>query len=166
MITMVLGLSLSAFTTLHVIISLVGIVTGLAIVVGLLTAQRPGGITALFLLTTVLTSATGFLFPADQLLPSHIVGIISLVVLAIALLALYVFHLAGAWRWIYVVTALLALYFNCFVGVVQAFQKIAVLHTLAPNGNEPAFVVAQVVLLADFIVIGVIAVRRFRPASA
>ena len=160
---MVLGLSLSAFTTLHVIISLVGIVTGLAAVIGMLTGQRPGGITALFLLTTVLTSATGFLFPADKLLPSHIVGIISLVVLAIALIALYAFHLAGAWRWIYVVTALLAFYFNCFVGVVQSFQKLAFLHTLAPNGNEPPFVIAQVGLIAIFIVIGVIGVRRFRP---
>ena len=166
MVTMVLGLSLSAFTTLHVIISLVGIVAGLAVVIGMLTGQRPGGITALFLLTTILTSATGFLFPADKLLPSHIVGIISLVVLAIALAALYAFHLAGAWRWIYVVTALLALYFNCFVGVVQSFQKLAFLHPLAPNGNEPPFVIAQVALMAIFIVIGVIAVRRFRPAAA
>ena len=166
LITMLLGLSLSAFTTLHVIISLVGIVTGLAVVIGLLTGQRPGGITALFLLTTVLTSATGFLFPFDKLLPSHIVGIISLVVLAIALIALYAFHLAGAWRWIYVVTALLALYFNCFVGVVQSFQKLAFLHPLAPNGNEPPFVVAQVALMAIFVVIGVVAVRRFRPTAA
>jgi hypothetical protein len=163
---MVLGLSLSAFTTLHVIISLVGIVSGLAVVIGMLMSERPGGITALFLLTTVLTSATGFLFPADKLLPSHIVGIISLVVLAIALLALYAFHLAGAWRWIYVVTALLALWFNCFVGVAQSFQKVAVLHPLAPNGNEPPFVIAQVALMAIFIVIGVFAVRRFQPTAA
>jgi hypothetical protein len=162
----ILGLSLSAFTTLHVIISLVGIISGLAIVVGMLMGERPGGITALFLLTTVLTSATGFLFPADRLLPSHIVGIISLIVLAIALLALYVFQLAGAWRWIYIVTALLALYFNCFVGVVQSFQKLAFLHALAPNGNEPPFVLAQVVLMGLFVVIGTIAVRRYRPVAA
>src|SRR5215472_17042762 len=136
---MLLGMSLSTFTTLHVIISLIGIVSGLMIVVGMLIGQWPGGLTALFLTTTVLTSATGFLFPADRLLPSHIVGSLSLIVLAIALVALYAFRLAGPWRWIYIVTALLALYFNCFVGVVQAFQKVAVLHALAPNGNEPAF---------------------------
>ena len=161
---MILGLSLSAFTTLHVIISLIGIVAGLVVVCGMLTGQRPGGITALFLLTTVLTSATGFLFPVDKLLPSHIVGILSLIALAIALVALYRFHLAGAWRWVYVVTALLALYFNCFVGVVQSFLKIAALHALAPTGSEPPFAVAQLVLLAIFIVIGIVAVRRYRPA--
>ena len=161
---MILGLSLSAFTTLHVIISLIGIVAGLVVVCGMLTGQRPGGITALFLLTTVLTSATGFLFPFDKLLPSHIVGILSLIALAIALVALYRFHLAGAWRWVYVVTALLALYFNCFVGVVQSFLKIATLHALAPTGSEPPFAVAQLVLLAIFIVIGIVAVRRYRPA--
>jgi hypothetical protein len=163
---MILGLSLSAFTTLHVIISLVGIVTGVLAVIGMLMSERPGGITALFLLTTVLTSAGGFLFPADKLLPSHIVGIISLVVLAIALLALYAFHLAGPWRWIYVVTALIALWFNCFVAVAQSFQKLAFLHPLAPNGSEPPFAIAQLAVLAIFIVIGVIAVRRFRPAAA
>jgi hypothetical protein len=163
---MVLGLSLSTFTTLHVIISLIGIVAGFVVVHGLLTGQPAGGVTALFLATTVLTSATGFLFPADKLLPSHIVGILSLVALAIALAALYGFHLAGAWRWIYVVTALVALWFNCFVAVAQSFQKVAFLHPLAPTGAEPPFAIAQLVVLALFVAIGVVAVRRYRPALA
>jgi hypothetical protein len=124
---MILGLSLSAFTTLHVVISLVAIAAGLVAVFGMLGNKRLPGWTAFFLLTTILTSVTGFMFPFDKLLPSHITGIISLVVLAIALLALYVFHLSGGWRWIYVVTAVAALYFNVFVAVVQAFQKISFL---------------------------------------
>ena len=124
---MILGMSFSTFTTLHVIISLIAIVTGLVALLGMLGGKKLGGWTALFLATTVLTSVTGFLFPLTKLLPSHVVGIISLVVLAAALLALYVFHLDGPWRWIYVVGAVLALYLNVFVAVVQAFQKLAFL---------------------------------------
>ena len=163
---MILGMSLETFTILHVIISLIGIVSGLVVVYGMLSGHASAGITALFLASTVLTSATGFLFPADKLLPSHVVGIISLVVLAIALAALYAFRLAGAWRWIYVVSALLALYFNCFVGVAQSFQKVAFLHPLAPTGSEPPFLVAQLAVMAIFIAIGVLAVKRYHPAAA
>jgi hypothetical protein len=159
---MILGLSLSTFTSVHVLISLVGIVAGFNVLFAMLGGKHLGGWAALFLATTILTSATGFLFPFTTLLPSHIVGIISLVVLAIALIALYVFKLAGPWRWIYVVTAVVALYFNSFVGVVQAFQKISFLHSLAPQQSEPPFVAAQLALLALFIVLGVLAVRRFR----
>src|SRR5215813_15394557 len=134
---MIVGLSIHAFTIIHVIISLVAIASGIIVLFGMLGSHRMPGWTALFLLTTILTSVTGFLFPFTTLLPSHIVGIISLVVLAIALLALYGFGLRGAWRWIYVVTAVVALYLNSFVAVVQAFQKIAYLHDLAPTQAEP-----------------------------
>ena len=161
-----LGLSLSAFTTLHVVISLIGIASGLIVLWGMLGSQRMAGLTAVFLITTVLTSVTGFMFPFNGVLPSHIVGGISLVVLAIALAALYVFRLAGAWRWVYVVTAVIALYFNVFVGVVQAFQKFAFLHPLAPTQSEPPFAVAQIVVLALFVLLGYLAVRRFHPAPA
>jgi hypothetical protein len=161
-----LGLSLSAFTTLHVVISLIGIVAGLIVLWGMLGSQRMGGLTAAFLITTVLTSVTGFMFPFNGLLPSHVVGAISLVVLAIGLAALYGFRLEGAWRWIYVLTAVIALYFNVFVGVVQAFQKFAVLHALAPTQSEPPFAIAQLIMLALFVWLGYLAVRRFHPGPA
>jgi hypothetical protein len=163
---MILGMSLSTFTTLHVIISLIGIVTGLVVLLGMLGGRQLGSWTAIFLATTVLTSATGFLFPFNKLLPSHVVGIISLAVLAIALLALYGLHLAGAWRWIYVAAAVLALYLNVFVGVVQAFQKLAFLQPFAPTQTEVPFIVAQVLVLAIFAALGVLAVRSFHPAAA
>jgi hypothetical protein len=163
---MILGLSLSAFTTLHVIISLIGIVSGVVVVLGMLAGKRLPLATAVFLATTVLTSATGFLFPFTRLLPSHIVGIISLVVLAATLAALYGFHLDGPWRWVYVVGALLAFYLNVFVGVVQAFQKLAFLQPLAPTQSEAPFLVAQVLVLAVFVALGVLAVMRFHPEPA
>jgi len=161
---MILGMSLSAFTMLHVIISLVAIASGFIVLFGMLSGQRLPGWTALFLIATILTSATGFLFPFGKLLPSHVVGIISLVVLVVALLALYAMHLAGAWRWIYVVTAALALYFNVFVLVVQAFQKVSFLQPLAPTQSEPPFQIAQGVVLVIFLLLGYLAVKRFRPA--
>ena len=147
----------------HVIVSLIGIVSGIVVLFGMLGARRMAGLTAVFLVTTVLTSITGFLLPAEHLLPSHIVGIISLVVLAIALVALYLRRLDGAWRWIYVVTATAALYFNCFVAVAQAFQKIGSLHALAPTQSEPPFLIAQIVVLAIFVVLGFLAVKKFYP---
>jgi hypothetical protein len=162
---MVLGLSLSTFTTLHVIISLIGIVSGAVVLIGMLGGSRLPSWTALFLATTVLTSVTGFFFPFTKLLPSHVVGIISLVVLAAALLALYVFRLEGPWRWIYVAGAALALYLNVFVGVVQAFQKLAFLQPLAPTQSEAPFLVAQLVVVAIFVVLGVLAVMRFHPET-
>ena len=161
---MVLGMSLAAFTQLHVILSLVGIGAGIVVLFGMLGGKRLPGWTALFLATTVLTSVTGFLFPFQQLLPSHIVGIISLVALAIALFALYVRRLAGSWRWIYVVTAVFSLYLNCFVGVVQAFLKQPFLKPLAPTQTEPPFVIAQAMVLLIFVVLGFLAVRAFHPA--
>jgi len=163
---MVLGMSLSAFTMVHVIISLIGIATGFIVLFGLLGSHRLPGMTALFLLTTILTSVTGFLFPFDKLLPSHMVGIVSLIVLAIACFALYVMKLSGAWRWIYTLTAMIALYLNVFVLVIQSFLKIGPLHALAPSvpPSEPPFVVAQGVVLVFFVIAIIGAVRRFRPA--
>lgn len=160
---MMLGMSLSAFTAVHVIISLVGIGSGLVVLFGLLSAKRLNGWTGLFLLTTVLTSVTGFGFPFTHLLPSHKVGIISLVVLAIAILARYSFHMIGMWRWVYVVTAMMALYLNVFVLVVQSFEKVPVLKAMAPTQSEPPFLVAQLVVLALFIVLTILAVKKFRP---
>jgi hypothetical protein len=132
-------------------------------VFGMLSASKLPGWTALFLITTVATSVTGFMFPSTGIDPANIVGIISLVVLAIAIVALYSYHLAGAWRWLYVVSSVIALYLNVFVGVVQAFQKIPFLNAFAPKGNEPPFIVAQVLVMVIFIVLGVLAVKKFHP---
>lgn len=162
---MVLGMSLQTFTFVHVLLSLMGIGSGFSVVFGLLSSKRLNGWTLLFLVTTVLTSATGFLFPVEHLLPSHIVAILSLVALTIAILARYTFHMAGAWRTTYVVGAVIALYFNCFVGVVQAFEKVPTLKALAPTQKEPPFLVAQLVVLAIFVALGIIAARRFRSVS-
>jgi hypothetical protein len=158
-------MSTSTFTLVHVVLSLVAIFAGLVAVFGMFASKKLDGWTALFLATTVLTSVTGFFFPFDHILPSHIVGIISLVVLAIAILALYALHLAGPWRWIYVVSAVMALYLNVFVGVVQAFQKFPLLASLAPTQSEPPFLIAQSVVLVIFIVLGVVAVRSFHPRT-
>jgi hypothetical protein len=163
---MILGMSTSTFTLLHVLISLAGIASGLIVVYGLLTAKRLDSWTAIFLTTTVLTSLTGFLFPVEHLLPSHVVGVISLVVLAIAILARYALHLAGPWRWIYVVCALFALYLNCFVAVIQSFLKVAALKALAPTQKEPPFLIAQLALMALFIVLGILAVKKFHADRA
>jgi len=157
-------MTLETFTLVHVVISLVGIGSGLIVMYGLLTAKRLNGWTALFLITTVLTSVTGFGFPFDHLLPSHKVGIISLVMLAIAILARYPLRLAGAWCGIYVVTASIAFYLNVFVLVVQSFEKVPALRALAPEQNEPPFLVAQVAVLVIFVVLTIVAAKKFRPA--
>ena len=159
---MIWGLSTSTFTLVHVLLSLVGIVAGLVVMFGLVAEKRLDGWTVVFLATTVATSVTGFGFPFDHLLPSHKVGIISLVVLAAAILARYAFRLAGAWRPVYVVCAAVALYLNAFVGVVQAFQKVPALTKLAPKQTEPPFVVTQLVVLVLFIVLTIAAAKRFR----
>jgi|ERR1022692_1519504 hypothetical protein len=158
---MILGMSLSTFTLFHVVISLVGIGSGLLVLYGLLIGKRFDGGTAIFLLTTVLTSLTGFLFPFENLLPSHVVGVISLVALAVAILARYALHLAHSWRWVYVVCAVLALYLNVFVLVVQVFLKVPAVHALAPTQKEPPFLVVQLIVMAIFIVLGFFAVKNF-----
>lgn len=158
---MILGMTLSTFTLFHVVLSLVGIAAGLIVVYGLLTGRRFDAWTATFLLFTVLTSLTGFLFPFTHLLPSHIVGILSLLMLAVAIFARYPRRLEGGWRRIYVICAMVGLYLNCFVLVVQMFLKLPALHALAPKGNEPPFLIAQLALLAVFILLTIVAVRRF-----
>lgn len=165
---MVLGMSLSMFTTVHVIISLIAIVSGIIIMFGLLGSSRMPGLTAIFLLFTILTSATGFLFPFENVLPSHIIGTISLVLLAIACIALYGMKLSGSWRWIYVLTALVSLYLNVFVLVIQSFLKIPALTALAPGNppSGPAFAVIQGIVLLFFVVVIVGAMRRYRPMPA
>ena len=159
---MMLGLSLSAFTTLHVIISLIAIAAGFLVLYQLLNSQFSPPWTALFLATTVLTSVTGFMFPITGFTPAHGFGIISLVLLAAAIFALYVRHLAGVWRGVYVVTALLSLYLNVFVLVVQGFQKVPALNALAPKGSEPPFAIAQGIVLVAFVVLIYLALKRFR----
>jgi hypothetical protein len=165
---MILGMSLSTFVTVHVIISLIGIVAGIIVVFGLLGSSRMPGLTAIFLLFTILTSATGFLIPpllTETLLPSHMIGILSLVLLAIACIALYGMQLSGAWRWIYVVTAMISLYLNVFVLVIQSFMKVPALHALAPSvpPSEPPFAIVQGIVLVFFIIVIIGAVRRYRP---
>jgi hypothetical protein len=146
----------------HVVISFVGLGSGFVVLAGLLQGKRLDGWTALFLGSTLLTSLSGFPLPADHLLPSHIVGVISVVVLVLAIVARYPRGLAGPWRRIYVVTALIALYLNVFVAVVQAFLKVPALTALAPTQSEPPFAIAQLVVLALFVALTVVAARRFR----
>lgn len=162
---MILGMTTATFTFVHVLISLIAIGTGFIVVIGMVGAKRLDGWTAIFLTTTVLTSVTGFLYPIKELTPGLVIGSISLVILAIAILARYSFRLSGAWRWIYVITASIALYFNTLVLVVQSFQKIGALKALAPIQKEPPFVVTQLVVLAIFIVLTVLAVKKFRAES-
>jgi hypothetical protein len=159
---MVLGMSLATFTQVHVAISLIGIVSGLIVVFGMLKGKLLHGWNGLFLLTTVLTNVTGFFFPFEGFKPSYVVATISLVLLAIAILARYAQHLAGGWRRTYVISAVIALYLNCFVLVVQSFLKVPALHALAPEGKEPPFLVAQLVVMAIFIGLGVGAAKKFR----
>jgi hypothetical protein len=168
---MILGMSLSTFVTVHVIISLIAIAAGIIVMFGLLTSKSMPGLTAIFLLFTILTSATGFLIPplvSEKLLPSHMVGALSLVLLAIACIALYGMKLSGAWRWIYAVTALLSLYLNVFVLVIQGFLKVPALHALAPGEppGGPVFAVVQLIVLVFFVIVIIGAVRRFRPMPA
>jgi hypothetical protein len=163
---MVLGLSLPAFTLVHVVISLIAIAAGLVVMFGLLGSKPMPGLTAIFLAFTILTSATGFLFPFEKLLPSHIIGIISLALLAIACVALYGMKLKGVWRPVYVVTAMISLYFNVFVLVIQSFLKIPALTALAPGNppTGPVFAVVQGIVLVFFVVMIIGVWRRFRPA--
>ena len=159
---MVLGMPLSTFTFIHVLISLIGIGSGLMVGYGFFTRKTFGGANAIFLATTVLTSLTGFLFPFTHLLPSHILGILSLIALGIAIAARYMRHMQGAWRSTYVVSAIVALYFNVFVLVVQMFEKVPAVHALAPTQTEPPFAIVQGLTLVLFVVLGIFAVKKFR----
>jgi hypothetical protein len=166
---MILGMSLSTFVLVHVIVSLIGIAAGLVVMFGILSSKWLPGWTAIFLLLTVLTNVSGFLIPPvlfDKLLPSHMIGIVSLLLLAVACLARYGRKLSGVWRWVYALTALISLYLNVFVLVIQSFLKVPALHALAPSvpPSEPPFAVIQGIVLVFFVIVMIGAVRRFRPA--
>jgi hypothetical protein len=163
---MVLGMSLATYTTVHVIISLIGIASGFLVLFGLLRGTLFSRWNSLFLITTVLTSVTGFGFPNTKVTPGIVVGILSLVALAIAIFALYARHLNGVWRRTYVITAMTALYFNVFVLVVQLFEKVPAIHALAPTQTEAPFKIVQLLLLILFITFITAAARKFRPALA
>jgi hypothetical protein len=149
-------------TLVHVILSLMGIASGFVVLFGLLRSRPMDAWTGIFLATTVLTSATGFLFPFHKFLPSHAIGILSLIVLAIAIVARYMKHMEGGWRKTYVITAVIALYFNVFVLIAQMFMKAPALHELAPTGSEPPFLIAQLIVMVLFILVGRRAVKAFR----
>jgi len=153
---------LSAFTVFHVALSLIGIASGFVVLYGLLQAKQSAGWTKLFLTTTIATSVTGFFFPFHGFTPADGVGIVSLIVLALAVLALYRFGLAGGWRRTYVITSVIALYLNFFVLIVQSFQKIPALNALAPTQSEAPFQITQLVALLAFIALGIRAAMKFR----
>jgi hypothetical protein len=154
--------ALSAFTLFHVILSVIGIFSGFIVVWGLIHSRRLVGWTSIFLWSTVLTSVTGYFFPFHKLLPSHILGALSLMTLAVAGYARYTRNLTGGWRRTYVVAAVLALYFNFFVFILQLFAKVPALHELAPTQSETPFKVAQLVALLAFLVLGYLSAKNFR----
>lgn len=158
---------LLAFTLFHTAISLVAIVIGFGLVARFVTARpAPRSWISLFLWTTVATSVTGFLFPFRGLEPPHILGIIALVVLVPTCLAFYRFATTGTWRWVFALGYVVSLYLNVFVLIVQAFQKVPALRRLAPTQSEPPFQIAQLVALLAFVVLAVLSIRRFQPATA
>ena len=160
---MILGLSLEAFVASHIVLSLVALLSGVAVLRNFFASRTPAGITALFLATAIATSAGGFLFPFTRVGLGHVAGAISLVVLLPAVLAIYGGHLAGPWRWIYATGAIAALYLDAVIAVAQTFMNIPVLRLLAPSLTAPTFLLAQAALAALFIWLGAVAVRRFHP---
>jgi hypothetical protein len=163
---MVLGMSLATYTTVHVIISLIGIASGFIVLFGLLSGRLLNAWNGLFLITTVLTSVTGFPFPNTKVTPGIVLGVLSLLVLAIAMFALYARHLSGVWRRTYVITAMIALYFNVFVLVAQLFEHVPAIHALAPTQTEAPFKIAQLLLLVVFAVLIGAAAKKFRTVPA
>jgi len=157
---MILGMT--TLTFVHVVLSLVGIVSGSVAVAGLMAARRLDGWTAVFLVSTALTSATGFFFPFHKLMPSHVLGVVSLIVLGLATVAMYALRLAASWRRTYVISVVIALYLNVFVLVAQLFQKVRALKEIAPKESEPTFLVTQLFVLLTFVVLGIFATMRFR----
>jgi hypothetical protein len=160
------GIPTDTFLQIHVVLSLIGIASGLVVLYELLSGKPSDIWTAVFLAATVLTGVTGFPLPPFGFDPPRTVGVILLVLLAVAAAARYAFGLGGAWRWTYIVAAVMALYLNVFVGVIQAFQKLPFLHSLAPTQSEPPFLVAQIAVLAIFVILGAVAVARFHPKPA
>jgi hypothetical protein len=165
-VVMTWGIPTHLFLQIHVALSLIAMVVGLIVLYGLLEGRGLGGWIALFLATAILTSVTGFPLPPFGFDPPRAVGIVSLLFLAVAVLAIYIFRLAGSWRWIFVAAAATALYLDVFVGIVQAFAKISLLHDWAPTQSDPPFVIVQLVALAIFVALGIAAARRFHPAHA
>ena len=145
---------------IHIALSFIGIVAGLASMLAMIQGKMPPVLTAIALGSLVLTSATGFPLAPFGLDPPRIVGCVSLLLLAFAIAGLYLFHLAGAWRWVYIVTATAACWLNCFVGIAQTFMKVQFFHALAPTQQEPPFAIAQLALLALFIGFGWLGVKR------
>ena len=156
---------LSLLTWFHVLISLVGIATGVLVVVGFLVRRSSPRVIAVFLATTTATSATGYLFPVTRFLPSHAVGIVSLLVLAATIYAYYRRHLAGGWGSVFVVGSVTALYLNVFVAIVQSFMKIQALKALAPTQSEPPFKTTQLIALVLFVAVGIASALRNRKAA-
>jgi hypothetical protein len=163
---MVLGMSLATYTLIHVIISLVAIASGLVVFLGLIAKKRMDALTAVFLSTTLLTSVTGFFFPFEHITPGIVIGVLSLVVLAIAIPARYAKQMAGGWRKAYILTSAIALWFNLFVLVVQSFLKVPALHALAPTQKEAPFAIAQLLVLVIMVALTVGAIKRFREFAA
>jgi hypothetical protein len=160
---MTFGLSIADFTVLHVVISMIAIFAGFIVVGAMFAGSNLGGWTAFFLLMTILTSLTGFLFPFKTVTPAIVVGVVASLILLVALWALYWGRLAGRWRVVYVVAAIASLYLNMFVLIAQSFQKVSFLNPYAPTGSEPPFLISQGVTLAAFVILGVMAARRFHP---
>lgn len=156
---------LSAFTWFHTALSLVQLVSGIIVVIGLVGSRVSAPWLWIYLVSAIATSVTGFGFPVDKFLPSHAFGIISLILLLLVILARFTFHLAGAWRWIYAVGLVITVYLDAFVAIVQAFLKIPSLHALAPNGSEPPFAIAQGILFVIFVVLAIAAAKRYRPET-
>jgi len=163
---MILGMSTAEFTLLHVIISVIAIVSGFIALGGMYANKYLPGWTALFLLTTALTSITGFFFPNAKITPGQVFGALTLIIMVPTLIGLYGFHLRSAWRWIYTGGAVIILYLNVFVLVAQTFAKVAVLQPLAPTQSEPPFLITELVVLAVFVVLGILALVRFHPLRA
>lgn len=162
---MILGMSISSFTFLHVVLSLIGLATGFAVVLRMISSRRTSSLTTLFLFATTATSVTGFLFPITRVDLGQVTGALSLAVLAPTIIALYGYRLAGPWRAVYATGATAALYLNVVIAVAQAFAKIPALHEFAPTRSTPVFIATQVAILVIFAGLGIVAARRFRPCT-
>lgn len=156
---------LALFTLFHVLLSVAAIAAGMIVVYGLFKGRSMGRWTMAFLATTAATTFTGFLFPFHGFTPALGVGIISSLLLALAVVARYSFQMAGPWRATYIISAMTAMYLNCFVFVVQAFQKVPALHALAPKGSELPLTALQALVLVSFVVAGYLAVKSFHAGT-
>jgi hypothetical protein len=161
---MILGMSTGLFTGIHVLLSLVGIATGFIVMFGMIGGKKLPSWTAWFFVTNILTDVTGFLFPFKGITPGIIIGALSLVVLAVAMIGYYIQRLTGGWRARYVICAAVALYFNVFVLIVQSFEKIGALKAIAPTQSAPPFGIAQLCALGLVVLLTILAFRRFKPA--